>query len=334
MTAKSFYSLTDVGRARRLRGVAEVALRSYDLDVVRMRAMTDATNGVFRLDTSDGRRFAMRTGLGPPAGHTVAEMESEAVFLDFLEGATPVIVPEVIRSRTGDAVVEASVADVPHARPCVVFSWLGGPLLADRISHQSFRAYGAAMAHLHTAALGFTAPGAFVAPSYDKVYPYDLPFVVFSDAGDTLLPPDRREVYEQGYEIVDTVFAGLRSKEPMRMIHGDMHGWNVKTNRGRIAVFDFEDMVWGWPIQDIGVALYYYWQRDDFDALVGAFQKGYESVAPWPDRGGELWTVLVARTLLMANDVIQQPEWIDAAPEIYERGEERIRDMIERLGRR
>ena len=42
---------------------------------------------------------------------------------------------------------------------------------------------------------------------------------------------------------------------------------------------------------------------------------------------------IMARTLLMANDVISQPEWMGVAPEIYERGERRIRDMLKRLQR-
>ena len=189
------------------------------------------------------------------------------------------------------------------------------------------------MADLHRAALAFTPPSGFVAPTYDSVYPYELPFVVFEEAGDDLLPARRRDVFAEGRDLVALEFAELIDREPMRMIHGDMHGWNVKLNRGRVAVFDFEDMVWGWPIQDIGVALYYYWRRDDFDELVAAFRTGYESVAPWPDRGGELWTVIIARTLLMANDVIVQPEWRGAAPGIYEVGEERIRDMLERRSR-
>jgi hypothetical protein len=60
----------------------------------------------------------------------------------------------------------------------------------------------------------------------------------------------------------------------------------------------------------------------------------YETVAPWPDEGGDVATCIIARTLLMANDVIHQPEWRHAAPEIYERGERRIRDMLGRLRER
>ena len=76
--------LTDAGRRRRLRRLAIQALDDYDLDVVRMRAMTDATNGVFRLDTADGGRFAMRVGMGPPAGHRPDEVDSELEFLRFV----------------------------------------------------------------------------------------------------------------------------------------------------------------------------------------------------------------------------------------------------------
>ncbi|MGI9665825.1 MAG: phosphotransferase enzyme family protein [Acidimicrobiia bacterium] len=331
MAAKDYFELTDRGRAMRLRAVAIRALEKYDLNVVRIRAMTDATNGIFRLDSSDGSRYAMRVGLGPPAGHTKGEMRSEAEWIASLIEQPNVQVPAVIAARDESQVVTAAAEGVPHERPCVVFSWLEGPLLADRIDQHNFELYGAAMADLHVAALSFAPSPEFTAPRYDKVYPYDLPFVVFSDAGDDLLPPKREAVFRQGYDIVDKTFSGLSTTGPMRMIHGDMHGWNVKINRGRIAVFDFEDMVWGWPIQDIGVAMYYYWRRDDFDSLVEAFRRGYETVAPWPGRDGDLWSVLIARSLLMANDVIQQPEWIDEAPTIYELGEKRITDMLRRL---
>ena len=54
------------------------------------------------------------------------------------------------------------------------------------------------------------------------------------------------------------------------------------------AVFDFEDMVCGWPVQDIGTALYYLWSRDDFYQMWDAFRTGYSTVVPWPDRGGEV----------------------------------------------
>jgi len=328
---KDYAELTEEGRRRRLKVLALDALEEYDLDVVRVRGMTDATNGVFRIDTSDGERYAMRVGLGPPVGHTEAEMQSEMKLLLALSDTSDVVVPRPVAAADGRFVTTASASIVPGERLCAVFTWLEGPLLADRLDAGHIPAYGATMARLHVAAERFTPGPTFTAPRFDTLYPYDLPFSVFTDAGSDLLPPSRRSVFEEGSNVVEDALAKLTGTEKMRILHGDLHPWNVKVNRGRMAVFDFEDMVWGWPVQDIGTALYYLWSRDDFDEMWGAFRAGYSTVAPWPDRGGQVASFIVARTLLMANDVISQPEWMSAAPEIYERGERRIRSMLDRL---
>jgi Ser/Thr protein kinase RdoA (MazF antagonist) len=189
------------------------------------------------------------------------------------------------------------------------------------------------MATLHEESLAFTPSASFTAPVYDRVYPYDVPFTVFTDAGDEILPPGRRALFEEAHQVTEQAIARLVRTEPPRVIHGDLHGWNVKQHRGTVSVFDFEDMVWGWPVQDIGVALYYLWSRDDFDRRCDEFREGYETVAPWPDRGGEVAAFIAGRTLVVANDVINQPEWRAEAPEIFERGERRIRDMLARIAR-
>ncbi len=327
---KDFYELTERGRIRRLRTVAEQVLDAYDLDVVRMRTLTDATNAMFRLDCAAGDRYAMRVGLGPPNGHSVAAMRSEMEWLQGLGTIESPVVPQPVPSRSGELVVVGSAPGVPYDPPCAVFSWLEGSLLAERADNMSFESYGAAMATLHRAALEFEPSAEFVAPEYTTVYPYGSEFVVFDRAGDDLLPAPRREVFERGHARVDALFSSLPHREPMRLLHGDFHGWNVKVDHGKLAAFDFEDMLWGWPAQDIGIALYYVWGRDDFDAKLDQFRTGYQTVCPWPGTD-DVFTCIIARTLLLANDVIIQPEWIDAAAEVYERGERRIRSMLERL---
>ena len=329
--ATDYYDLSEQGRRNRLRGVAAAALEEYELDVVRMRGLTDATNGMFRLDTSDGSRYAMRVGLGPPAGHTALEFRSEMEWVHALAAGSDVIVPTPVPKRLGGYVALAGAADVPHERPCAVFSWLEGPLLADRLSPASVGEFGATMARMHVAAAAFVPSPGFTAASYDRVYPYDLPFVVFTDAGDDLLPAERRAAFEEAYALVERTIGRLASREPARVLHGDFHPWNAKVNRGVVSAFDFEDMVWGWPVQDIGTSLYYFWSGEDFEERRAQFRSGYESIARWPDPGGEVFTFIAGRTLVMANDVISQPEWFGAAPEVYERGERRIRDMLQRI---
>jgi Ser/Thr protein kinase RdoA (MazF antagonist) len=316
-----------------LRRLAYEALDAYDVTPARLRALPDATNAVFRVDADDGARFMLRIGLGPPLGHSEAAMRSELEFVDFLSSTRTVTVPEVVRTRTGDVAVTVEGEGVPGRRQSCLFSWIEGPLLFDRIDRVSLAPYGAAMATLHRESLSFVPSAGFSVPTYDRPYPYDAPFTLFSDAPIDLLPPARRTLFEEAERVATRVIEALHDEEPPRVIHGDLHAWNVKQHRGTVSVFDFEDLVWGWPVQDIGVALYYLWSRDDFDARYREFREGYESVGPWPDRGGHVAAFIAGRTLVIANDVISQPEWRNEAPGVYERGERRIRAMLDRIER-
>ena len=217
---------------------------------------------------------------------------------------------------------------VPHERVCAVFSWLEGTNLADRLTPATMQSFGATMARLHLHALEFTPSSSFTASRYDDPYPYELPFVVFDEAGDDLLPPDRRRLFEEAWHAVEATIKRLAEREPARLLHGDLHPWNAMVNHGRISVFDFEDVVWGWPVQDIGTTLYYFWSSEEFEERWTQLREGYETVAPWPDRGGEVATFIAGRTLVLANDVISQPEWFSEAHAVYERGEKRIRAML------
>jgi Ser/Thr protein kinase RdoA (MazF antagonist) len=121
----------------------------------------------------------------------------------------------------------------------------------------------------------------------------------------------------------------------MRVLHGDLHSWNVKVTGGRVVAFDFEDLMWGWPVQDIATTLYYWWGRDDFQLLRSAFRQGYETVAPWPDAtGDEVDTFIVGRALVIANDAIQLVDSLapGEAEAILRRGQERIRLHLDRTG--
>ena len=54
---KPYRNLTERGQARRLRPLAWNALQQYDLDVARLRLVTNDMNGIFRLDTSQRREI-------------------------------------------------------------------------------------------------------------------------------------------------------------------------------------------------------------------------------------------------------------------------------------
>jgi Ser/Thr protein kinase RdoA (MazF antagonist) len=106
----------------------------------------------------------------------------------------------------------------------------------------------------------------------------------------------------------------------------------VKVYRGRIGAFDFEDLMWGWPIQDIATTLYYFHGEDGYEGVVDAFKRGYTRHRKWPERtSGKLATFLACRALVLANGLLVDldPEWQEATPRFFARTEARLRALLE-----
>ena len=157
--------------------------------------------------------------------------------------------------------------------------------------------------------------------------------MLFGPSPSPLLPPDRLAVFRRAAERVEEAIARLQATGPLRLLHGDFHVWNVLVHRGDLAAIDFEDLMWGWPIQDIGTALYYLFHRPDFATVRDGFRRGYEQVAPWPEtRPGDLETFIAGRALVLANDVLQMaPDTLGDldVPEFFARAERRLRAILD-----
>jgi Ser/Thr protein kinase RdoA (MazF antagonist) len=157
--------------------------------------------------------------------------------------------------------------------------------------------------------------------------------VLFDEQFSPLFPAAQRAVYERAIAWAQDSIHGLKaSGEPMRIIHGDLHQWNVRNMRGVLSPIDFEDIMLGWPVQDIATTLYYF-PAETYSALHSAFQDGYTRHSPWPERhSGEIDSFIAARGLGLANFILNDPNpaWKEQAGEFIERVEKRLLTLLER----
>jgi Ser/Thr protein kinase RdoA (MazF antagonist) len=328
---QDFYALTNRGRARRLRRIALGALDDYDLNAARLRLITNSFNCIFRVDTSDGEKYVLRVCL--PASYALTQIRSEMIWLDALNRDTELLVPRPLTTKDGEFSTTAQAAGVPEPRQCVIFSWVPGRDLDEQLTMKNVERFGGFAAQLHQHAAEFRPPEGFSTSfRFDQVFPFDEPVILFEDEHREVLPPARRELFQGVVERVQAAIDHLKdSEEPMRILHGDLHRWNVKVYRGRIGAFDFEELMWGWPVQDIATTLYYFYGEENYPALRAAFKQGYTAVAPWPERyPGEIDTFIAGRNLVLANTVLQDsaPEWRAEAPRYFERAEARLRALL------
>ncbi len=282
LAMRPFDSLTPRGKLRRLRQLTLTALAGYRLDVARVRFLTEATNTMFRVDAHDGGRYVFRI-YAEDDSSSMAENQSEMFWLQAILRDTDLPVCEPVPRADGGLVTLASAEGLPGVRRCALFRWVPGRPLEEVITPESYRQLGSIMAGLHNHAETLTLPEHIRPKRWDTVFYYPGEPVVYRlPECAHLFSPAQVQVIDCFCEAADATLADLyRQREPI-LIHADMHGWNVHIHRGKLTVIDFEDVLLGYPVQDIANSLYYFRLREDFPALRAAFEAGYAAVRPLP----------------------------------------------------
>jgi Ser/Thr protein kinase RdoA (MazF antagonist) len=323
---KPFTELGQAGRTARLRRLAMRALAHYDLAVASVRPLTSHYNAVFRIDTADGGRAVLR--VNRPGNRSLVDIRSELAWLAALRRETDLVAPEPLPTREGALVTTVEAPGVPEPRHCVLFRWIEGRGVDDRPAPRTLFNLGATMARLHEHAAGFAPPAGFTERRLDQAWTFGRPAAVYSDEPDQLLTPERRAVLRSSAARVQATLDDLYAdRSGLRFLHCDLHLGNVKVTRAGLGVFDFDDSTWGYPVQDIGISLYYLEYHPAYHDLRAAFARGYASVRPWPmadDR--EIDTFIVARDLDLISLVCHTDDSILTSylPTLIEKGVARL----------
>lgn len=327
---KDYYQLTYRGKAKRLKALASKALEAYDLRVVKISLLSNWFNAIYRLDTAEGKRYIIRVVL-PDSGHDRDTVQAESVFLSALTKAG-YQVPQPIANRYGETVTETAVEGVPQARLCIVFSWIPGVMLSKRQDEEYWYAYGVLSARLHEFARHWEAPADFKVIRYDNVFPFEENCILFEEEQRAYFTEEQLKQMRFCIDDIDQKIQQLFASDTRPIvIHGDLHLWNVKVFRKQLMPIDWEDLQWGYPVQDVGILLYYFTLKKGSQALIEAFQKGYESVAEWVDPDGILIEAfMVARALMLMNVIAySQEESVEENTEFFQENLSRIENYYQ-----
>lgn len=303
---KPFEQLSRRGQAKRLKSLATKALDQYDFELFDIKLVGLFTNAIFRLRTDSGHSYIMR--VCNPAWRTKTDLISEIMWLQALSRDTTIRVPEPKPARNGDFIVDSFDASVPETRRCVVMSWIPGSLLGTKLNEANLFMMGTLFARLHEHGATFTPPNGFTERKMDSIYARGEPDVLFSEACHDAFTSITDEILRQTDEKVREAFTYLyKTSKGLQVIHNDLHHDNIKIYHGRLFPLDFEDTIWGYPVQDIAMALQDLMvdvAPDEYDPFQSAFREGYESKRRWPENyEGQIDTLRAGRMLWVANYV-------------------------------
>lgn len=312
---KSFNDLTRLGKIRRLRKVALAALENYQPDIDWLRFMTIETNTMFKLQTVDGQKFVLR--IYSEEETTLKENRAKMFWLNALIRDTDIPVTEPVPRVDGEYISIVEVPGVPGEQRCVLFKWIPGCQLEKSLSAQNYYKFGATLAKLHNHAESLKPLPDWIQPKrWDKVFYYpDEPVVYNTASCAQYFPPERIALLDAVIAKANILFAELFAKpENQILIHGDLHFWNVHLHRGKLYIIDFEDIMLGYPVQDVAVTLSYGRGWEGYSSWREAFVQGYTTLREWPARNdAEIETLIAARTVMFINYVAR----IDPEPEQY-----------------
>lgn len=296
----AFVDLTPRAQVHRLRSAARDALAQYPIDVAGLRLMSHAYNTSFRVDTADGRRFALRINV--QSRRRPEWIAAEMAWQAAIAADTDLWVPTPLRTRDGALTASVWFEPLETTLRAVVYSWLPGRDLGDAVKPAQMRVVGAAMATLHAHASSWQLPTGTALPLFDDT--------LFGDP-DRMTGHDRSPMVtaEQAAVLARALAEARRHQAAMFAgatpiaVHADLHQWNMKWCRGRLSIFDFDDSGRGVPLQDLAISAYYVRRVDP--ALERALHEGYASLRTLPDVTGEQYEAYIAgRNLLLLNDVL------------------------------
>lgn len=289
--------------ASRLKPLAERVLKRYPFLTREVTHLATHSNVMFRVVTERGQQLVLR--VGSPHSNTRSNIDLEVAWLDALHTDTSLDVVAPVRTAGGSLVVDEMDPDLGKERPCVLFTWVPGAPMGEGSGTFGYRLLGQMLASLQAHGQTWSPPGSRELRSWDRVFYYDEdqdPVVVDDPLYGHLFDVKRRTTIRRAIGLAGKVIESSWDEEVAQVVHGDLHEWNVHLAGSRLYAFDFEDVMFALPAQDVAISLYhtrYDHQRHEFRE---AFRRGYESVLEWPIRDeSQLDGFHAARQVMLMN---------------------------------
>jgi len=283
---RPFTELSASSQVAKLRPIAVEFCREFGVSPRSIRLLHHAFNTSFRVDAEDDRRFAMRINVHSQSGP--GQLDAEIAWIRALAAGGRVNVPAPQSSPDGRFILSRPG---PLGRPlrAVLYSWLGGRMGVRVATPATLFQLGAATADLHDHAASWNVPeAARFKPLPDLLY------------GHAFILPER-EPFLRTLDLSKRLFDKL-ARSPRIPIHYDLHLGNVKVDRGKLFVFDFDDAVLAWPILDASVTIGAIRRFPCAEELIAAYWQGLGK-KPFGFTDEEFEGLVMCRRLFIANEI-------------------------------
>ena len=338
---KPYEELTYLGRVRRFRQLASVALADYGLVGAHFKLFRHAGNRLFRVvasnptpakaadDLYENGQYLLR--IHHPGYQSAEAIELELAWLAAMCRDANLPVPEPVPTTDGRLLTQVSIAGIPGKRNCSLLRWLKGRFLTKGIGPRHFKAQGRLMAQLHDYAAHWQPPPGLTKRRYDwnGLFRDDSGAGMPASEAWALLPQSYQEPFEIVARRVKHVMDELgQGPDVYGLIHADLGvDANVLFWRGEARAIDFDESGFGYWVYDLGIALEHCREDAEYPKFRDALLDGYAQIRSLPEGHLEHLELFAA-----AFDVYWSL-WAAAAAHLSPSSREGLRSRMERAAR-
>ncbi len=295
---KPYQELTYLGRVRRMRRLAQVALAAYGIVDARFKLLRQAGNTLYRVyapglsiaktseDLFEEDQYLLR--VHEPGYQEPDAIELELAWLAAMRRDADLPVPEPIPALDGRLLLPVSVPGIPQARNCSLLRWVKGRSLRNRFRPRHLQAQGRLMARLHNFAIRWQPPAGLTKRRFDwdGLFQDDVGSgMPNAEAWKLLSPRDRASFAFVAQQVRDVMDAWGTSPDVYGLIHGDLAvDANLLFWHGQPRAIDFDDSGFGYWVFDLAVALDACWEDAAFPRYREALLDGYAEFRSLPEK--------------------------------------------------
>lgn len=325
---KPYETLTAMGKKKRLRKVAELALEHYDLELKKLEYLIEETNVFFKVYDTNNQIYALK--IFQEESSTMEDNLVELFFIETIQKGTDIVIPEVVYTKIGEGIVTIDSKYTPIVKRVALYGWIEGMDLDGSETYEWFYRLGILTAKLHQATDKLHIPKELSPKSWNEVFYYNGEVGVYKEERYQNILSD------EYHRVMDFIIPYLNEKLPRyykqsepQLIHADLNPWNIKIYEDELRLLDFEEAMLGYPIHDFAIMLFYYRYNPNFnyDDVKKIYFEGYTSIRFLPVFDDyDLELLMTARRVNFLNYVLQVQE----NPSVYiERNIPRVKEFIE-----
>ncbi|WP_226294073.1 phosphotransferase enzyme family protein [Aquimarina algicola] len=308
--------------------LARLALHQYERTFSSINFFAKETSTIYKVVDSHQQEYALK--IYEEASSNEDDNQIEILILDAIKEKGTIQAPEIITNRLGEKLTYYQDAVFTNPRRISVTKWLKGEDLNDNESELAFINLGKLMGELHLILKNIKLPEGITPKKWDKVlYFRDEEPNYKKKKNSKKVDEEFIDVIEHAIPILDTELKRIYIQEPPQLLHGDINPWNIKLEKEKLSILDFEDAIYGPRIHELAIMLYYYKEdkRFSYKLVKDRVLEGYLQVNPIKEyKDSDIEILMLARLANFLNYVLILEGDFE---EFIKKGKSKLKSFIE-----